>query len=51
LEPQPWDSLLFAALAAVIVAFNRKHYFDKTAGAVEILVSTSAPYASRVRLA
>ena len=51
LEPQPWDSLLFAALAAVIVAFNRKHCFDKNAGAVERLVSTSAPHASPVKLA
>ena len=42
---------MFAALAAVIVAFNRKHCFDKTAGGVERLVATSALHASPAKLA
>jgi uncharacterized protein len=37
-DAQPWDSVIFAVLAALIVAFNRKQYFDRSAGAVEVLM-------------
>lgn len=36
-DAQPWDSVIFAVLAALIVVFNRKHYFDKTAATVDVL--------------
>jgi hypothetical protein len=48
-DAQPWDSLLFAALAAVMVAFHRRHYFDKTAGAVDVLAPGAGQHASPVR--
>jgi membrane protease YdiL (CAAX protease family) len=38
-DSQPWDSVIFAALAAVIVVFNRVHYFDRNAGAMDVLAN------------
>jgi hypothetical protein len=35
--------VIFAVLAALIVMFNREQYFDKTAGAVDVLVPGTSP--------
>jgi hypothetical protein len=48
-DAQPWDSAIFAVLAALTVAFNRKHCFDKTAGAVEILAPSTGRHESAVK--
>jgi uncharacterized protein len=37
-DAQPWDSVIFAALAVLIVAFNRKTMFDREAGATDLLL-------------
>lgn len=39
-DAQPWDSVIFAVLTALIVMCNRKRYFDRSAGATEILAAT-----------
>lgn len=36
-DAQPWDSVIFAGLAAVLVVFKRAHYFDRSAGATEVV--------------
>lgn len=36
-DAQPWDSMIFAALAMVMVVANRKQCFDKTSGATQVL--------------
>jgi uncharacterized protein len=40
-DAQPWDSVIFAVLAAAIVAIHRDHFFDKTAGATDVLAPPS----------
>jgi uncharacterized protein len=35
---QPWDSLIYAALAAAIVCINRKHLFDRATGVTDVLL-------------
>lgn len=37
-DAQPWDSVILAGMAALIVASKRRHFFDKTAAAVEVLM-------------
>lgn len=37
-DAQPWDSVIFAVLAALMVVFKRKNYFDKTCAAVEVMI-------------
>lgn len=46
-DAQPWDSVVFAALAAMIVVMHRRHYFDKTAGAIEVLAPLAKADSSR----
>lgn len=48
-DAQPWDSAIFAALVALIVALNRKQYFEKTAAAVEVLVPEASRHESQVK--
>jgi uncharacterized protein len=36
-DAQPWDSVIFAGLAAALVAVKRDHYFKRGAGATEVL--------------
>jgi membrane protease YdiL (CAAX protease family) len=36
-DAQPWDSVIFAVLTAALVVFKRDHYFDRSAGATEVL--------------
>jgi uncharacterized protein len=50
-DAQPWDSLIFAGLAAVIVVLNRQHYFDQRAGATEILAPDAKHHMPSVKAA
>ncbi len=36
-DAQPWDSVIFAAVAAAIVVLNRHSMFDRRAGATDVL--------------
>ncbi len=36
-DAQPWDSLLFAALAAALVVVMRRQFFDRSAGVTAVL--------------
>ena len=45
-DAQPWDSVIFAALASVMVVMHRRHYFDKTAGAKDVLAPIVSPHAA-----
>lgn len=46
-DAQPWDSVIFAGLAAIIVVVNRRHCFDQTAGATEVLAPRAGAGATR----
>lgn len=48
-DAQPWDSVIFAVLAAVIVGINRKHFFNKSAGAVGALAPEGIVHAARLK--
>jgi hypothetical protein len=37
-DSQPWDNLLFALVAVVVVVLNRRTMFDKGAGVTEVLM-------------
>jgi uncharacterized protein len=41
-DAQPWDSMILAVLAAVLVVAQRKHYFNPAAGATEVLWPAAA---------
>jgi hypothetical protein len=40
-DAQPWDSVIFTVLAAVIVVFHRAHCFDRNPGATDVLASAA----------
>ena len=42
-DAQPWDSLIFAALALVVVVINRERMLDRNAGATALLREDGAP--------
>jgi membrane protease YdiL (CAAX protease family) len=42
-DAQPWDSLLFTLVAAVVVVVNRKTMFARGAGVTEVLFSPTRP--------
>jgi uncharacterized protein len=41
-DAQPWDSVIFAGLAAALVVFRRDHCFDRGAGVTEVLAPASS---------
>jgi uncharacterized protein len=41
-DAQPWDSVIFAGLAATLVVIKRQHYFNRSAGATEVLAPASS---------
>jgi hypothetical protein len=41
-DAQPWDSVLFALIAAAVVVANRKTMFARGAGVTEVLFSSAA---------
>lgn len=45
-DAQPWDSVIFAVLAAVIVGINRKHFFNKSAGVIDVLAPEGIVHAA-----
>jgi membrane protease YdiL (CAAX protease family) len=42
-DAQPWDSLVFTLLAAIVVAVNRKALFTREGAVTEVLVPDEAP--------
>lgn len=40
-DAQPWDSVIFAGLAILLVVLKRDHYFDRSTGATEVLATPS----------
>lgn len=48
-DAQPWDSVIFAVLAVVIVWINREHCFNKSAGAIDVLAPQGIAHATHLK--
>lgn len=50
-DAQPWDSVLFALLAAVVVVWNRRSLFDRRSGVTDVLFEGGAGHPGETRRA